>query len=130
MSMISLHNPFTLKSLLERYEHHRPSLLLIRSESCPPCVELHPQLETLAGQWPRVDFYEFNVDTCADPQQDFELTQLFQWWGVKYLPSQIFLATGLTPDIISTRRLDVIERKLHALSRPAADLTPPGIQPR
>lgn len=121
MSMISLHNPTTLKLLLERNEHHRPSLLLIRSESCPPCVELHPQIEHLANRSNGFDFYEFNVDHCEDPQLDAELTSLFLHWGVKYLPSQVFLATGQHPEIISTRRLDVIERRLHLLARPGIE---------
>jgi thiol-disulfide isomerase/thioredoxin len=119
MTMISVTNLSTLERLFECRRFTRPSLLLIRSDSCPPCVELHPQIEALAKERSRqFDFYEFNVDHCAAPELDARLTLLFQRWSVKYLPSQVFLATGLPPTVISTRRLDVIERRLHLLARP------------
>ncbi|WP_248917152.1 thioredoxin family protein [Pseudomonas entomophila] len=96
--------------------------MLIRSDSCPPCVELHPQVEALAKERSReFNFYEFNVEHCTAPELDARLTLLFQRWGVKYLPSQVFLATGQHPAIISTRRLDVIERRLHLLARPGLE---------
>ncbi len=122
MSMINVTNLPTLEWLFECRRFTRPSLLLIRSDSCPPCVELHPQVEALAKERSReFNFYEFNVEHCTAPELDARLTLLFQRWGVKYLPSQVFLATGQHPAIISTRRLDVIERRLHLLARPGLE---------
>lgn len=119
MPMISLCNPSELEELLKREVHQRPSLLLIRSDGCPPCARLHPLIEKLANRCQDFDFYEFNVDHCGDPQQDAELTQLCQRWGVHYLPSQVFLATGKPAAVTLEQNVEAIEDRLHKLLRPA-----------
>ena len=118
MPMKSLLDLQSLKTLVHGKNHSNPTLVLIRSDGCPPCQALHPKIIQLANteDFNGFEFYEFNVDPCGDdPQLDDELTHFAQSLGMQYLPSQILLAPEKEPKIIATSQLDVIKDELGSL---------------
>ncbi|QVM90364.1 thioredoxin family protein [Pseudomonas entomophila] len=115
MAMVPLTDLEALISLVIQSHQPKPCMVLIHSDQCPPCMALHPKLSELASDMEEYAFYAFNVDTCAPPWMDYVLTLLFKEWDVKYLPTQVLLATGRARKVIFTTNLDTIKNELVAL---------------
>ncbi|QXH36831.1 TlpA family protein disulfide reductase [Pseudomonas muyukensis] len=118
MPMKNLPDLQSLKALVQGKNHSHPTLVLIRSNGCPPCQAIYPKINELADteDFKSFEFYEFNVDPYLDdPQLDADMTRFAQDLGLQFLPSQILLAPEKEPKIIATSQLDVIEDELGSL---------------
>ncbi|MCO7520001.1 MULTISPECIES: thioredoxin family protein [unclassified Pseudomonas] len=117
MAMVSLTDLLALVELLTQ-DHPKPTLLLIHSDQCPPCKQLYPKLVKLAKQGQDYEFHSFNVDICDPHWMNCMLTLLFNKWGVKYLPTQVLLASGKDPKVLATTKIETIEHELALLKKP------------
>lgn len=93
----------------------RPSVVLVHSKHCPPCVLLHPKLLKLVRQYPALTFYDLDVERFADPALDEQLTIILKSIELQFLPSQLLLSHNHPPKVICTQHINVIKDALAAL---------------
>ncbi|MBV6286292.1 thioredoxin family protein [Pseudomonas aegrilactucae] len=66
---------------LQPVPRQRPCVVLLHSQHCPPCTQLHPEVERVARVTPEVDFFSFQAEG-----QDALCEEL----GVVGFPAQVF----------------------------------------
>jgi thiol-disulfide isomerase/thioredoxin len=71
-----------VNQLLGSTARQRPSVILLYARHCPPCEQLHPQVEQVARNTPEVDFYAL----AAEGQR-----HLCKQLGIIGFPAQVFI---------------------------------------
>lgn len=92
-----------------------PSVILVGSHDCPPCVLLRPKLLQLADAHPTLSFYDLDVEAFADPQLDEALTRVFKRLKLQYLPSQILISSDGSARVICMQDVHKISEQLASM---------------
>jgi len=74
---------------------------------CGPCLQIAPEVEKLAHQYPSIHFYKVNVDEASDIATSV---------GISAMPTFHFYKNGKLVDKIVGANLPALKRKVAALA--------------
>ncbi|UVJ44890.1 thioredoxin family protein [Pseudomonas sp. LS1212] len=97
-----------------------PAVVLVYSDGCPPCAELHPKVEKVARERTDIDFYAFNAERYMQAQIDpekanEELTVFFASLELQFFPTQIFIPRTGRYELVPGTKQEIIDKALARL---------------